>query len=255
MIFDEYFKTEENKMNEKAKKVYEVLLTPIICNKKNSKIIIQDGIIRSSQLYYGSADEDMSDFSIGFYKIIYKDLLSNSNGDILSEKGYPIDKEFMGDTMHSFNSLANIILNDASKKVRSPIEKWPPELVEYYSRYHCLANFWIIPMRHGRKSAKLSRYDSVDYYLTRVKEHLINDAEGYFEKFISWEHFLESHYISSYVLKKRPLLMYETKNKNNCIIELKRINECWELRANELANKHTDELYKYFSNIGLIQNI
>lgn len=242
-------------MNEKTKKVYKILLTPIICDKNTSKIKIQDGIIRSSQLYYGTADEDMSDFSIGFYKIIYKDLLSNSNGEILNESGYPIDKEFMGDTMHSFNSLANIILNDASKRVRSPIEKWPPELVEYHLRYHCLANFWIIPMRHGRKSAKLSKYDSVDYYLTRVRECLINDKEGYFGKFISWEKFLESQYISNYVLKDNPLFIYESNDKNRCIDELKCINNFWESRANEIVYKNADELYEYFYNLGLIQNI
>lgn len=71
----------------------------------------------------------------------------------------------MGDTMHSFNSLANVILGDRCKDE----EMWPEELIDYRSKYHCLANFWIIPMCHGRKKAKLSGYDSLDYYLEKVK--------------------------------------------------------------------------------------
>lgn len=249
-------KNEEKKlMSEKTQKVYEILLTPIICDKDFQKIEIQNGIIKSPQLYYGMADADMSDLSIGFYKIIYKDLLSNSNGEILDERGYPINKEFMGDTMHSFNSIASIILNDKSKKFRSPIEKWPQALVEYHSRYHCLVNFWIIPMRHGRKSAKLSKYDSLDCYLNKVEECLINDVEGYFGNFKSLENFMESQYISNYIFKANPLLMYKSKDKNCCIRELECINDFWKSRANEIVNKKADELYEYFYNLGLIQSI
>ena len=56
--------------SEKIKKVCDILLTPIICDKRIPEIIIRDGKIISPQLYYGVADEDMSDFSIGFYKIM-----------------------------------------------------------------------------------------------------------------------------------------------------------------------------------------
>lgn len=242
-------------MDEKEKKVYDILLTPIMCDKRISKTLIQDGIIRSPQHYYSRSDEDMSDFSIGFYKIVYKDMLSDSNGEILNEKGYPINKEFMGDTMHSFNSLANIILEDKSKDSRSPIKKWPPKLVEYYSKYHCLVNFWVIPMRHGRNSAKLSKYDSLDYYLARVQGEFINDEEGYFGKFKSWKKFLKAHCMSSYVLKSNPLIMYYSADKDGCISELNRIHEFWKLRDEELVDEHTDELYEYFSKLGLVQNI
>lgn len=239
-------------MDVKEKRVYDILLTPIICDKKIPQIIIQDGIIKSPQLYYSCADADMSDISMGFYRIVYKDILTDSNGEILNDKGYPIDKEFMGDTMHSFNSLANIILKDSSKNFRSPVEKWPEELNEYYLKYHCLANFWIIPMRHGRTSAKLSKYDSLDYYLTRVKDRFIDDTDGYFGRFVSWEKFLASHCMSSYILRSNPLIMYSSSDKKRCISELNRINEFWKTRAEELVNKHTDELYEYFCKLGLV---
>ncbi len=242
-------------MNEKEKIVYSILLTPILCNKTFSKTTLKDGIIRSPQMYYGCADEDMSDFSIGFYKIVYKDILVDSNGQLIDEKGYPINKEFMGDTMCSFNSLANIILEDTSKNYRSPMEMWQPELVNYYSKYHCLANFWIIPTQHGRRSAKLSKYDSLDFYLEKVKNDFIDDVEGYFGKFISWQKFLEIHCLSGYDLKHEPLKMYKNKDKNSCICELNRIYEIWKLRASELVKKYADELYEYFVEQDVIYGI
>ena len=49
--------------------------------------------------------------------------------------------------------------------------------------------------------------------------------------------------------------MYYSADKDGCISELNRIHEFWKLRAGELVNKHTDELYEYFSKLGLVQNI
>ena len=240
-------------MTEKEKKVYKLLLTPIICDKSISQIFIQNGIIKSPQLYIHKKDEDMSNFSIGFYEIVYKDKLNEIGGGMLDDKGYLNDKEFAGDTMHSFNSLANIILGDKSKNDRSPIDnKWPTELVEYYSKYHCLANFWVIPMRHGRKSAKLSKYDSMDYYLEKVKDSFINYSDGYFGKFTNWESFLDEHCINDCVIKKNPLDIYKNNDKEGCKDELKRICDMWEKRANELVKKHGDELYDYFKKCKLV---
>lgn len=239
-------------MNEKEKMVYDILLTPIVCDKKIPEIIMKDGVIRSPQRYCRMKDADMSDLSIRFYEIVYKDILSDIGGEILNEAGYPVHEDFMGDTMHSFNPLANVILGDPSKKHRSPIETWPVELVEYHSKYHCLANFWIIPMRHGRCAAKLSKYDSVNYYLNTVKDKHINDKEGYFGKFKSMENFLASHCISGHVCESNPLDMYNSKDKKRCINELTRIHEFWKLRAQELVNKYGDELYEYFHELGLI---
>ena len=46
-------------MTEKQKKVYEILLTPIMCDNNVKKICIQDNIIYSPQLYNSNLDEDM----------------------------------------------------------------------------------------------------------------------------------------------------------------------------------------------------
>lgn len=249
-------------MTEKEKKVYEILLTPIICDNSVKKICMQDNIIYSPQLYiYNSnLDEDMSDFSVGFYEIVYKDILKENNGKILKENGKYINKNYMGDTIYSFNSLANVILSDRSKDCRSPKEMWPQELINYHSKYHCLANFWIIPMCHGRKSAKLSWYDSLDYYLEEVKNYYLGEVEssfiesqGYFKNFI-WESFLDTHGLSEYKMIDNPLKIYIEKDKKACLDEIERIYEFWENRASQIVKNYNDELYNYFNGLGLIND-
>lgn len=234
-------------MTDKEKLVYDLLLTPIDCNKKYFEIKMSNGTIQTPQLYKCGSDEDMSDFSIGFYKIIYSKLLKSNGCEILQANGAYLNADYLGDTMHSFNSLANIILGDVSKNNRSPKEKWPLELIEYSKKCHCLANFWIIPMRHGRRSAKLSGCDSIDYYLQRVKNEFIHDRYGYFGEFLDWKDFLESHCMSYYTIKGDALDIYRTKDRDSCLNELDRISGALEKRALELVEKYGDELYKYFS--------
>jgi len=238
-------------VTEKEEQVYKILLTPIKCDKKVSKIYMKDNVIYTSQLYIRNPDEDMSDFSVGFYKIIYDNILKNNNGEILNKDGTYKNENYMGDTMHSFNSLANVILGDKSKKYRSPKEKWPEELVEYESKYHCLANFWVIPMRHGRRSAKLNRYDSLDVYLSKVHAGVIKNADEYFQKF-TYESFLEIHDLSWYKISDNPLEKYKLKDKKGCIDEIQRIYDSWNKRANEIVKKYKTELYDYFEGLGLI---
>lgn len=244
-------------MTEKEKWVYAILLTPIDCDKKFSKIELKDGIIKTPQLYYSTADEDMSDLSIGFYKILYEDILKdkskNEDGEILLDrKGHYINEDYMGDTMHSFNSLANAIFSVPSAKQWPPEEEWPPELIDYKIKYHCLANFWVIPMKHGRRGKKLSYYDSVDYYLYKVHKDFFesqSQKEGYFANFSNWDCFLETHCISSYSVKKEDSLLdvYKIEDRDKHLNELARINKAWEDRALEIAKKHGNKLYKYFT--------
>lgn len=61
-----------------------------------------------------------------------------------------------------------MILGNKTKKERRSKEKWPKELIDYQSKYHSLANSWAIPMCHGRTSAKLNPYDSLDAYLNKI---------------------------------------------------------------------------------------
>lgn len=238
-------------MTEKENTVYKILLTPIKCDKNVPKICLKDNVIYSPQLYKSTPDEDMSDFSVGFYKIVYKDILGGNNVEILNEDGTYKNENYMGDTIHSFNSLANVILGNRSQKERSPKEEWPKELIDYQSKYHCLANFWVIPMCHGRTSAKLNRYDSLDSYLNKVYSGVIKNTDEYFQKF-TYESFLEIHGTSGCKISDNPLEIYISKDKKGCIDEIQRIYSFWNKRASEIVKKYNSELYDYFDGLGLI---
>lgn len=154
-------------MKTKQKQVYDILIMPICCSKDYTKIEKLNDKIFTPQKYCRCADEDMSDLSIGFYERIYKGVLENKS--LLDDDGVLNDKELAGDTMNSFNSLANIILGDVDAKHRTSEDKWPEILKEYHLIYHSLANFWLIPMRIGRMSKKLNYYDSTDLFLVKLE--------------------------------------------------------------------------------------
>ena len=121
--------------------VKKILLTPIECNKRYKTIKLVNGEICSPQKYYCGEDCDMSDFAVGFYEIIYANIIP---GKKILNNGFFTSKEFAGDTMNSFNSLANIILDNNDKNSRSSKDIWPDYLEKYEKDYHCLANFWVI---------------------------------------------------------------------------------------------------------------
>ena len=248
---------------EKENAVYNILLTPIKCFKLwqgDPIICLKDNVIYSTQSYDSKClDEDMSDFSVGFYEIVYKDILKGNNGKILNDNGTYKNANYMGDTMHSFNSLANVILDNESKSKRSPKEKWLDKLIDYYCQYHCLANFWVIPMCHGRSlPAKLNRYDSLDAYLNRVNDwysnnvDFRNNTDKYFQNFTDYKCYLGIHGMSWYEDKLLGVPSEIYKSKDKCFEEIDRIYSFWEQRAREIAKKYTNELYDYFDRYGLI---
>lgn len=109
-------------------------------------------------------------------------------------------------------------------------------------------------MRHGRRSAKLNRYDSLDEYLNKVHKGTINDANEYFQK-LPYESFLEIHGLSSHKILEDPLKIYISKDKKGCIDEIQRIYDSWDKRASEIVKKYKTELYDYFKALGLINSM
>lgn len=158
-------------MSDVKDELVKILLTPIVCTERSKgipQIRRNDSIIESTQTYDGILDPDMSDFTTGFYEIIYKKIINENH--IVDNSGIIKDCCFAGDTMNSFNSIANITPGAGkSKNLRTPIDQWPCELKNYHRIYHSLANFWILPMCIGRRSMKLNRYDSMDIFLKKVK--------------------------------------------------------------------------------------
>lgn len=238
----------------KKEQVKKILLMPIECEKKHKKIILDNNIIKTSQKYYSRADADMSDFTIGFYEILYRELLKNEG--ILKDKVLK-DKNFAGDTMNTFNTVANIILGDRSTANRSPEEIWPEYLKKYSKTYHCLANFWVIPMKHGRGlPAKLNKYDSVELYISRI-ESCIASNEGYFKKFKSIEEFLTTHCLNLNGIESEMLKEFYQKRESKLggkVVE--QLQKIIKLRAEKIVENENicNALYDYFKDLGLINN-
>lgn len=262
---------------EKQGKVCEILKTPIVCKKgsgiNRGEVVdniappeYQDpefgpntiDVICTGQRYEGREDADMSDFAIGYYEILYQDILKDS---VLDDNGRLKSNLFAGDTINSFTNIANITPGAGkSRNQRTPVAEWPDQLIRYYQEYHCLANFWILPMELGRyddekrayRCMKMNKYDSIDIF----KEMLSNDYEGmtreipeYFQSFSSYKDFCGQHFIDTYA-RKNTGFTYENSGWPTLIENAE--SDIWS-RARAIAeSKYCDELFDYFTELGLI---
>ncbi len=240
----------------KTQDVYNILITPIKTTRysENKAIIKKVGsVIETTQTYYPykewngnkvdiPIDPDMSDFAIGFYEILYKEFL---NTPILDENDGFTDKEFAGDTMTSVSKL--------------PILK---------ERYHCLANFWLIPMHIGRTSkstptekmkwSKMSNHHDIQDFIDRFLLLLKNNFEtykkmyrGYFENIGTFERFAEFHFLrGSYLDDKYDIREYSDKLDKTTTDT---IYDFMKKRAEAISeSKYAEELWDYFFENGLL---
>lgn len=235
-------------LDEKQEKVKEILLTPIITSKSFQGISLatteqergkEYKFILSGQKYEGMTDEDMSDIAIEFYKMIYGiDILDKETGKL-------INKQFAGDTMNSYRQIAR-------RKGLSEEKR-----IAWCKSYHCLANFWILPMDIGRKAIKgISKSqvskDYMDGFLTVLSEKYGEYSKIYPEyfpqegikKFYINQHLNECGYIKKDVIEKI------TGLEPNEVIN--RMAELVEKRAEYLSVRYTEKLYNYFEKIKLI---
>jgi len=262
-------------MNEKQKIVYDILLCPVFCIKDYHGIDVfkdADGnnVIVSGQKYISDvSDEDMSDFTVGYYDILYRNVLNSIHfTSILDEHGYLVSREFAGDSINSFTSIATVGLGPNWKFNVSPAQ-WPDYLSEYHKRYHCLANFWLIPMRHGRRGMKLSKYDSGRYYICRIlneyskfsaDKNIIYNKHKYKNYFrvVSKNDFLNLHHIDSDITDSSDLLAllspYKKHNDSNCRELVSEAMKMLKNRACKIAldDEVSSGLYDYFAELGLI---
>lgn len=245
---------------EKQMQVQDILLMPICCDKSNKSVSHDGNIILSGQSYRGYADADMSDFAVGFYEIIYFNIL-NSN-TLLNNKGRFIDKSFAGDTMNSFNTIANKTPRAGkSKKQRKDEALWPQYLQDYYRKYHCLANFWLLPMEMGRTlSGELNKAsnakDYMDLFLKIIYSQTKFDRKDrfyntYFSSFKSWDDFIEKHFLDGYYVNESSEIdMYHTRNS---YVIISKVLEKIKKRAENIASsQYTNTLWEYFSRFDLL---
>lgn len=210
--------TEEEK--EKREQVRRVLLIPIEVTTEvtmdKAEIFKRKDRIYSSQTYKSSLDRDMSDFSVGYYEILYRGIV----GNILEEDKKKFTNErFAGDTINT-----GVYENKSRRKTR---------LLHGIS--HCLANFWVIPFKDGRKREKPKR-DYVDSYLSYVEEW-INEKDDNFVNFNRFSDFKKIHYIPNQVFSKSIQGQIDfIENRATLISQSDKYFELW----------------KYFNNYGLI---
>ena len=241
--------------NKKQKEVYNILTTTIVSNKDFDGIKMIDGVIYSGQKYVNSTDSDMSDFTIGFYEILYKDILDK---EILNNRGELSDNDFAGDTMNSFNTVAKKAVGLDKRK--NPND-WPPYLVEFNSKYHSLCNFWLVPMEIGRTGGvkhPMSKMQACKDYVDRFLKVYSNKIEdynkkypNYFSKFEDFNEFAKINFLEdSYVSNGQIISFSEGRGE-------KIINKMIELMENRayriVTSEYCDELYDYFKKYGLIK--
>ena len=230
-------------MGEKIiKQVRDTLLKPIVCIKPIKKPFIHNDIIYTGQTYYSTPDEDMSDFAVGFYNIVYGEILKNG----MLNDGHLLNKNFAGDTMNSFINIAK--LADFEK---NPFET-KKALLDYYYSYHCLANFWVLPFNIGRRSAKLNLYDSFDEFLKKINnESDYKKTLGKYELYIDaipYNDFLKKHFLNDYTPTN---IAYKEDTVIDLIVNAKTMME---LRASAIANSDkAAAIHKYFSELNLIK--
>lgn len=260
-------------MTDEKQQVKSILLTPIECNYKCAhwkpvNIFRQNGRIYSSQKYRNALDPDMSDLAVEFYNIVYEDILKSKDTiepkKILKE-GFLENIDFAGDTMNSFNSIANGVSGAGlSAAKRTEKKEWPEFLQKYYSKYHCLANFWILPMRIGRRSGKLNRYDSVDIFLNKLKEGysdvLKKDTE-YLRKLKTYDEFCCKHFIKECEQFSTDTVLEMYRNSSDKVKSDKAKEEIvehayqfMELRAESISSNDEicKKLYKRFKELEIL---
>lgn len=195
----------------------------------------------------------MSDFAVGFYNIVYEDILS---GKCLLDGKYLTDCCFAGDTMNSFNAIANLVPEaGGTKAARTEESKWPEFLKKFYKQYHCLANFWVLPMCIGRSSAKLNRYDSTDMFLNLLKSdyEVLKRHVNYWEKLGDYDEFCERHFLNGY----EPLEVEKVKklySEGQAQGLVAHAAACMEKRAETISSRQDicERLYRYFQGLGLV---
>lgn len=250
--------------NKKRREVFNILMMPIECtgySDKNPKIEIVDSVIKTTQTYYSILDEDMSDIALGFYEIIYQDILKGKT--ILNDKDGFTNQSFAGDTMNSFNYIANTIPEAGeSKDQRTDQNKWPLYLQEYYQNYHCLANFWILPMelgRSGKKWCKGSFTQKVNDYMDRFLKLLKNNYENYkknyknyFDEIGEFDQFVDVHFLlDSYTNKEFKIFEYSNNSSSSKSI-VENINNLMEKRAKTISeSRYAKQLWTYFNELEL----
>jgi hypothetical protein len=236
------------------------LLAPIVKDDLVIRYDDQRHVIHSTNIMYhpGSWDPDMSDVAIQWYQqVLYPDL-------------YHEDQLILGDTMHSFNTMANRIPGAGSSRLmRTSEAEWPEFLRRYYHHYHCLANFWVLPAAIGRGFATRETthfrnrafYDGGDdpcHHLATVKTFLYRDdhhdlpsdatIDRYYDAFgqgsEGWSRFCDRHVLASYIDDHDDPIDISTMSIRD---RMSYIEGLWLHRAEDIAQRYSSEIQSFMN--------
>lgn len=236
-------------LTKEQKQVKDILLRPIECTTQEStNVFIYHDRIFSSQEYKGY-DPDMSDFAIEFYQIIYNEILDRQGYKILEGKKLK-SEEFCGDTMNSYKKVTK-------NKSRVETRNW-------MNKYHCLANFWLLPKHVGHSSPHTAKLQLMKYskskngindYMDKFLHNYLENYDEYckvFEKYtkkIAPDNYANIHFLEGSYTENKKVVDFSSKNADDIVnIMWKKI----EKRADLIASKKGVELYKLFSHLGII---
>ena len=213
----------------KIARIKKLLLMPIICDKSIDHVYRIDNTIYSGQHYCRMPDPDMSDIAVWYYETLYKEVFNGSR--MLNDKNELANPCFAGDTINTYKHVAYI----ASKEIKvEKVEKW-------YIEYHCLANFWILPMEVGRtvKSglSKMDRYEYIDGFVKKYNEQYAEYESQYggYTNYFTKDDFINKHFLNT------DIGFGECNNNSNSIIE--KMETIIENRAKAIADKIGCQMY------------
>ena len=233
---------------EQEKQVKDILLMEIEKPSRGKfNIYIKNQKIHTTQIYRGSLDPDMSDIAVEFYKVIYEDVLDEECKDILN-KSLLINKDFCGDTMNSYNRISKNLTSDLKKKLNG--------------QYHCLANFWLLPMHVGHGSPYTSKLglsyyskstfsDQIYDYMDRFINKFFIEINEYKRVYPNYTHiftknnFATKHFIDDIYIKNGKVLYFSNNDNADEVanIMIDKINK----RADKLVKEKGPQLYKLFA--------
>lgn len=245
-------------LNEKQKKVFDILVCPIIATTdlnsiemfhgKNRTIIISGHEVCKKDLIK-NIDTDMCDLAIRFYEILY----GLKEGTILKQEkeGNPIDWKYAGDTMNSFENIVKF----SSERKR---EEWAES-------YHCLANFWMLPGAIGRATDSNSKNSAGR--ITNTIESFNKGVRDYMDRFLHEKHakdlkdFAKGHFIEGVYVKEGRVDEFSLlKDKSgdfqsqvDGVIDKMMEKVCERAVAIVNDNAMCDKLYEYFDSLKLIE--
>ena len=128
-------------------------------------------------------------------------------------------------------------------------------------KYHCLANFWLLPMEIGRTSnndwTKTSRkydiQDFMDRFLSLLKANFDEYKclySSYFKNIDTFKRFVKIHHLDgAYVDEEYTVIQF---SNNIDISTSNRLFELIKCRADNIAkSEYADELWDYFNKWGV----